>query len=78
VTTPYDPEERHTAARIQRANPPWLILWGTYSRLYWAFPLFRTRPGTIISASTPQELTQRMRHAELHSRTPRWQQPSTQ
>jgi hypothetical protein len=35
-----------------------------------AFPLFSTRPGTIISAPTPQELTERMRQAELPAEPP--------
>jgi hypothetical protein len=63
----YDEREHTAAARIGKRNPHWLIIWGTYSRLFWAFPLFDVPPGTIISAPSPTELLTRMREAELAS-----------
>ena len=30
--SPFDPDARRAAARLQRHNPHWLILWGAYSR----------------------------------------------
>ena len=65
---PYDEHERRTAAQIGRDHPHWLILWGTHSRLWWAYPRFRARPGTIISATTTRELLTSMRHTELAAR----------
>jgi hypothetical protein len=60
-----DPQEHATAARIQRGNSRWLILWGTHSRRYFAFPRFSTPPGTIITAPAAPELLDHMRQAEL-------------
>jgi hypothetical protein len=53
------------AARIERGHPWRMVLWGTHSRLFWAFPRFTAQPGTIITASTAAELQDRMRQAEL-------------
>jgi hypothetical protein len=60
----YDPGQRLTAARIQQASPHWLLMWGTHSRRYFAFPLFAAPPGTIVTASGPDRLLTRMRQAE--------------
>jgi hypothetical protein len=60
-----DPQEHTTAARIERGNPRWLVIWGTHSRRYFAFPRFNTPPGTIITAPGTAELLDGMRHAEL-------------
>jgi hypothetical protein len=60
----YDPGQRLTAARIQQANPRWLLMWGSHSRRYFAFPLFAAPPGTIVTASGPDRLLTRMRQAE--------------
>jgi hypothetical protein len=62
---PSDPHEHATAAQIERGNPRWLILWGTHSRLYFAFPRFRAAPGTIITAPAATDLMDCMRQAEL-------------
>ena len=70
TAAPYDQHEQHTAARIGRDHPHWLILWGTHSRLWWAYPRFRAAPGTIISAPTPGDLLTRMRHTELATTSP--------
>jgi hypothetical protein len=59
-----DPEARLAAARLQHANPGWLVMWGRHERRYWAFPLFRAAPGTIISAASPRDLLTAMRSAE--------------
>ncbi len=60
-----DPQEHTTAARIERGNPRWLVIWGTHSRRYFAFPRFAAPPGTIIAAPGTAELLDGMRHAEL-------------
>jgi hypothetical protein len=64
----YDPVEREEAARLQEANPLWLIMWGVHSRLLWAFPLFHAPRGTVVSASSPDRLLDRMRQVELSAR----------
>jgi hypothetical protein len=60
----FDPGQRLTAARIQHASPCWLVMWGTHSRRFFAFPLFGAPPGTIVTASGPDRLLTRMRQAE--------------
>jgi hypothetical protein len=71
----YDPGQRLTAARIQHANPHWLLMWGPHSRRYFAFPLFWAPPGTMVTATDPTWLLTRMRQAETaaatHPRSPR-------
>lgn len=65
MTEFYDDQERQTATRIERENPQWLVMWGVYSRLYWAFPRFNAPPGMIIAAPDPGELLARMRRIEF-------------
>lgn len=65
MTEFFDDQERQTAARIERENPRWLVMWGVYSRLYWAFPRFDAPPGMIIAAPDPGELLARMRRIEV-------------
>lgn len=65
-----DLDERRRAARIGAAFPHWLILWGAWSRRYWAFPRFRAPRGTILHAASPGDLAAQMRQvqAEVTSR----------
>jgi len=81
VTGPYDPEQRRAAARMEHANPHWVITWGPGSRRYWAFGRFSTPGGMVVSAPSPQELLAAMRQAELAarpSRLPPARPPETQ
>ena len=64
-----DPQEHATAARIEHSNPRWAIIWGTHSRMFWAFPRFTATPGTIITAPATTELLDGMREAELSAST---------
>jgi hypothetical protein len=82
MTEFYDDPERQTAARIERDNPQWLVLWGVYSRLFWAFPRFNAPPGLIIAAPDPGELLARMHRIEIavsrglsDETAPPWQPP---
>jgi hypothetical protein len=59
---------RTDAERINRSRPQWLVLWGCYSRLYWAFPLFEMQPHMIVHAAYPDALTARMDEAEQRFR----------
>jgi hypothetical protein len=47
-----------------------MVLYGPYSRLFWAFPLFAAPAGTIVTATTPSDLVARMRAAESSADTP--------
>jgi hypothetical protein len=59
---------RATAERINQTRPQWLVLWGCYSRLYWAFPLFATRRRFLVHAGYPDALIARMDEAERRFR----------
>ena len=66
----YDPHQRLTTARLQHANPHWLLLWGTHSRRYYAFPLFTAPRGIIITSPDPDRLLKRMRQTEAIAARP--------
>jgi len=51
-----DDQQRQIASEIEQIRPSWLVMWGCYSRLFWAFPRFNVPQGTIISASNPSQL----------------------
>ena len=55
---------RAAAARLQHDHKNWLVLWGCYTHSYVAFPLFSAPRGTILTASTPAEMTGKMRREE--------------
>jgi hypothetical protein len=58
-------EDRHEqAARLDRDNPQWLVVWGIFSHEFVAFPLFRVPEGTILCARTGLELAGRMQQTE--------------
>ena len=65
----YDPQQRLIAARLQRANPHWLLFWGTHSRRYFAFPLFAAPRGIFVTSSDPSRLLTRMRQTEALTAT---------
>ena len=51
--------------RIMGNRPQWLVLWGSVTRLYWAFPRFDT-PEWLwpVFAADPQTLISRMDEVE--------------
>ena len=53
------------ARRIGRDFPQWLVIWGTYSRVYWAYPTFPVPRGTVLHASDPGELARQMREIQI-------------
>lgn len=62
----YDRRERALAVRIARECPGWVVLWGVFSRRYWAFPTGAAIPrGTVLSAPDPRGLIATIRQAEL-------------
>lgn len=62
---PYDPGQRRAAGRIERQNPGWVIMYGPWTRHFWAYPRFSTPRGTILDAPSTAELLPLMRAAEL-------------
>jgi hypothetical protein len=56
---------RETARRIAGAHPRWLIIWGPYSRRYWAHPCLPVPAGTLVHASDPGTLVAGIRAVEL-------------
>jgi hypothetical protein len=59
-----DSGQHERAARISQVFPLWLILWGTWSRRYWAYPRFRAPRGTILQAADPGDLVAQMRQVQ--------------
>lgn len=72
LTGPHDRAQGQTAARMQHHNPHWVIMWGTYSRRYWAFPRFNALPGTVVTAVDAAGLTARLRHVKVVTERAPW------
>jgi hypothetical protein len=70
MTTPHDPAQRRAAHRLTHRNPGWIIIWGTWSREFWAYPTFHTPPATHIHAPTTTGLLALMGQTELATRRP--------
>jgi hypothetical protein len=45
-----------TAMRIMEVFPSWLVMWGAYSREFWAYPCFAAPPETILHAADASDL----------------------
>lgn len=62
------------AAQLQHDHRNWLVLWGCYTHVYIAFPLFRAPRGTVLTATVPADLAVKMRRQErfagVHSPPP--------
>jgi hypothetical protein len=69
----YDRQQRHTAALIQRHYPAWLILYGPWSRKFWAYSTLPAPPGQaiVLSALGPRDLAAQIRDAEIAAATAR-------
>jgi hypothetical protein len=63
-----DTECRAIAERINQTWPHWLVLWGCYSRLFWAYPLFEMHRRMLVHASYPDALVARMDETEQRLR----------
>jgi hypothetical protein len=57
-----DPFE--VAAAIMRDRPQWLVIYGVYSREYWAYALFRMSRRMVVHARYADALIPRMDAAE--------------
>jgi hypothetical protein len=51
---------RAEATEIEREHPDWVVIWGCYSRLFWAFPRFPVPRGEMVSAPTGAEVLDQM------------------
>ena len=78
MTAPlYDPDQRRAAARIAQHSPHWVVIWGTATREFWAFPVFQVPAGTIAHHGDPVALTRQMLQIQTavayqgHRQTPR-------
>ena len=77
MTPIFDPDQRRTAARIAQHSPQWVVIWGTATREFWAFPVFQVPAGTIARHRDPAALTRQMRQIQIvmayqgHRETPR-------
>jgi hypothetical protein len=60
----YGRQQRLIAEELERARPSWIVLFGGYSRGFWAFPLFGPG-GAYFAHRDPRELERRMIEAEL-------------
>lgn len=59
----YGRQQRRIADELERAHPSWMVLFGGYSRGFWAFALFGPG-GAYFGHRDPRELERRMIEAE--------------
>jgi hypothetical protein len=67
-----DDKQWQVAREIEQSCPHWLVLWGCYSRLFWAFPLFQAPKGTIVSAPDRERLVADMHGVEIEQSATSW------
>ncbi|MEV5412133.1 hypothetical protein AB0K60_25260 [Thermopolyspora sp. NPDC052614] len=61
----WDTEQRSTAARLDRAERAWTILYGVGRRRFYAFAAWTVEEPLVIEAPTAEELREQMREAEM-------------
>ncbi|GAB3499215.1 hypothetical protein [Nocardiopsis coralliicola] len=59
-------DRRRVAAHIEwQKQGAWVVVWGSYTRRYWAFARWPLPPGgAVVSAADPHALYAEMRRAE--------------
>ncbi len=57
-------DRREQAAKLDRENPRWLVVWGIFSLEFVAFPLFDVPDGIVLCSRSAPELLRRMRQTE--------------
>ncbi len=57
-------EPREIARQLEEESPNWLVLWGTYSHQFVAFPRFDAPRGTIVTVIYPYALFGRTQEVE--------------
>jgi hypothetical protein len=58
--------QRQAVATLRQRHPDWMIMYGVYTRMFWAYPLFTTLTGKYVSAPDPADLDRRMTAAEAN------------
>jgi hypothetical protein len=75
-----DEQQRVIARETELSHPHWVVMWGCYTRFFWAFPRFGFSSDTIVSAQTPQTLLAGMQRVETGLRagphTPSYDPPA--
>jgi hypothetical protein len=73
-------QQRRVASEVEQSHPRWIVMWGAYSHMFWAFPRFDVPKGTIVSAPDPGRLTADMQRVEDEARVglpvPAYQAPT--
>jgi hypothetical protein len=64
----HDPWQREVARQVQAAHPGWLVIWGTWSRRFWAFACFDATQPVLVSAPDAAELIKLMNEAACRPR----------
>jgi len=59
--------------QVEEVFPCWLVIWGTYTRQFWAFPRFEVPPGTIARAADVNTLAGTMRKIQQAASDGLWQ-----
>jgi hypothetical protein len=70
-----DEERRRVAEHIEwQKQGAWVVLWGVYTRRYWAYACWPVIPreGVVISAHDPNVLYSHMRQVEREHGYLRW------
>jgi hypothetical protein len=57
-------QRRLIAAAIMRDRPQWLVIYGVYSRKFWAYALFSMTHRRVVQAAYPDALVERMDRTE--------------
>ncbi|GGK99125.1 hypothetical protein Sme01_60340 [Sphaerisporangium melleum] len=67
-----DPGARATAVLLDRLEPAWTIVYGPWSRRFYAMPLFPTPSPLTVDALTSHALLEQMREAERETTFTGW------
>jgi hypothetical protein len=68
LVPPNDDACRAIAEQINQDRPLWLVLWGSYTGRFWAYPLFDMHPRRLVCAGYPDALLARLDDAEQRLR----------
>ncbi|MEV5408633.1 hypothetical protein AB0K60_07320 [Thermopolyspora sp. NPDC052614] len=61
----WDERERAWATHLDHSAPNWSIIYGVWSRLYFAFAAWPVERALVVDAPTPERLWAAMQEAEM-------------
>jgi hypothetical protein len=61
----WDERQRAQAAHLDAQEPGWAVVYGVWSRSFFAFAAWPATRGVVVNAPTPEGLWQAMREAEM-------------